>query len=74
MTNNTELARMTVTRLLKKYTPNEILDLIDYRNDTCLITESYADALRWEIYQMRKKKSQFTKYRKFHPYQSKVIE
>lgn len=70
--NKSGKARATAFRLMDQYGPDRTLDLIDYWESTDVVDNEYAEQLRWEVYKVKKKKTPFTKYKKFHPYQEVI--
>lgn len=68
-----EEVRRKAIFMIENYGIERATEKVDYFESIGIFEEDFANAVNLEIAMIKKRKKQFTKYKKFHPYQTKVI-
>lgn len=70
--NHNDKNRRTVIHLIKKFGESEVPNRIDYFEEIEIYSPERANELRYIFAKMMSRPKKFTKYKKFHPYQSRL--
>lgn len=69
--NHNDNTRRTIIHLIKEFGESEVLNRIDYFEEIEIYSPERANDLRYAFAKMMSRPKKFTKYRKFHAYQSR---
>ena len=72
--NFQDKVRRSTYYLIEKYGIDKASKQVDYFEHTGAYDEDFADAIRLNIAQLKRRRTPFTKYKGYHAYQTKVIE
>lgn len=72
--NRKDKVRRTALHLIKNWGIDHASEMVDYFESVGVFDEDYADEVTIYINQLKKRRTPTTKYKKFHPYQTKVVE